>query len=379
MKDSDLILFLLQISAMLAVAIVCGDIMRRLHLPVVLGELAGGILLGPTLFGALAPHQYTWLFPPDSATFVARDAAVKLGMLFFLFLAGLEMNLSSVPRRGLRIIGTSISGIVVPFSLGFALTLLVPGIWGASGQQDTLVFGVFMGAALSISALPVIARILMDLGLLQSDMGMLIMGAATIDDLIGWSLFALVLNSLVPGRLGGLEPWLTVILMLLIFVLVLTAGRWLGKRGLLFLQAHLTWPSNFIQVTAIVVLIGAAVTEAIGTHAVLGAYLVGVALAQTADKRHLAHETIHQFVISFFAPLYFVSIGLQANFAANFDLQLVLLVLLVASVGKIGGVSVVALADENAAQGGAGGRIRHECAWRHGDDPGIGVAPIPHY
>lgn len=342
MANSDLILFLLQISVMLAVAIVCGELMRRLHLPVVLGELGGGILLGPTLFGALAPQAYSWLFPPSSATFVARDAIVKLGMLFFLFLAGLEMNLSSVPKRGLRIVGTSISGIVVPFTLGFASTMLAPGIWGGGSQHDTLIFGVFMGAALSISALPVIARILMDLGLMHSDVGMLIMGAATIDDLIGWSLFALILNSLAPGRPGGGDPWLTVSLMLLFFVFILTAGRWLGQRGLRFLQAHMTWPSNFIQVTAIVVLVTAAITEAIGTHAVLGAYLVGVALAQTSEKRHLAHETVHQFVISFFAPLYFVSIGLQANFAANFDLRLVLWVLLVASVGKIGGVTLVA-------------------------------------
>jgi Kef-type K+ transport system membrane component KefB len=343
MTDPDLILFLLQISTMLAVAMVFGDIMRRLRLPTVLGELGGGIVLGPTILGAVAPAASAWLFPPGSATDVARDAAVKLGMLFFLFLAGLQMDLSYLSRSGPRIIATSLSGIVVPFSVGVIAVLLLPGLWGPHAQSSTTSFAVFIGTALSISALPVIARILMDLQLLQSDMGKTVMSAATIDDLIGWSLFALILSNSAPGAAGKNPVWLTVGFMLVFFVAVLTIGRRIGQRALLFLQSRLAWPSNFIHASAIVVLSAAALTEAMGTHAVLGAYLVGVALAQTPGRRDQAHETIYQFVVSFFAPLYFVSIGLKANFLASFDLGLVVVVFLVACVGKVCGVTLAAL------------------------------------
>lgn len=342
MSDSDLILFLLQISTMLAAAMLCGQVMRKLRLPVVLGELVGGIALGPTILGSVAPQVHAWLFPPASPTDIARDGAVKLGMLFFLFLAGLEMDPARLSGYSRRILATSLSGIIVPFCAGAAAVLLLPAIWGPHAERSTASFAVFIGTALSISALPVIARILMDLQLMQSDVGRTVMSAATIDDLIGWSLFALLLSSVAPEATGASPVWLTIAFMLVFFVLILTVGRWLGQRALRYLQSHLTWPSNFLHTSAIVVLTAAALTQAMGTHAVLGAYLVGVALAQTSVKRDLAHETIYQFVISFFAPLYFVSIGLKANFVTHFDLGLVVLVMLVASLGKVCGVSLAA-------------------------------------
>lgn len=338
MSHHDLIVFFLEISVMLAIALSFRQLARMLNLPLVIGELIGGILLGPTAFGALAPKAYAWLFPTAGPAVVTRDSVIRLGLLFFLFCAGLEVNLAHLRRRGLSIAWTSILGIVVPFALGFSLVQFVPAIWGHSVEQKFL--ALFIGTALSISALPVIARILMDLHLMKKELGVVVMSAAMIDDLIGWSLFAVILSITNPNGASSRSLWINLLLVLFLFASFLTAGRWAGQRSLRWMQSRPTWPNGFIGVTSVIVLLAAAMAEAIGIHAVFGAFLVGVALAQTSDRRHEAHEMVHHFVMSFFAPIYFVSVGLQADFARNFDLPLVILMLVVACLGKIGGVTL---------------------------------------
>jgi Kef-type K+ transport system membrane component KefB len=340
MNQHGLILFFLQIGVMLGIALIFGQGMRRFRFPAVLGELAGGIVLGPTVFGALAPQAYTWLFLSDDQVSSSREAVIKIGMLFFLFAAGLEVNLSHLRQRGLSVGLTSLLGILVPFGLGFGSALLLPGLWAVQTHDKALIFAAFVGAALSISALPVIARILMDLSLVREEIGMVVMTAATITDLIGWSLFAVILSAFVPAG-DARSIWSTLGLVLVFTVLVLGIGRWIGRPLLLWLRSSIAWPSGFIGITAILVLVAAALAEAIGIHAIFGAFLVGVALSRGLEKEeNSAHDIIYQFAISFFAPLYFVSIGLQADFAANLDVSLAILLLLIACVGKVAGAGL---------------------------------------
>ncbi len=339
MNHHELILFFLQICIMVTVALVFGQVMRKLHQPAVLGELAGGILLGPTVFGALASNAYTWLFPTEDVISSSREAVIQIGMLFFLFVGGLGVNLAHLRRRGLSVALTSLLGILVPFSLGFGSVLFLPHLWGPRAHEKTLIFAVFIGAALSISALPVIARILMDLDLIQEEMGVIVMTAATMSDLIGWSLFAVILTTFVPNS-PNRSLWATLGLVIGISALILSFGHWIGQPILRWLRFSIAWPSGFIGVTTVLVLLAAALAETIGIHAIFGAFLVGVALGQGHEEENHAHEIIYQFAISFFAPLYFVSIGLKADFAANFDLPLVLLVLFIACVGKICGAGL---------------------------------------
>jgi Kef-type K+ transport system membrane component KefB len=195
MQHHDVIVLALQVGAMLTAALVCGQIMRALSQPAVLGELLGGILLGPTVLGALAPHAYAWLFPATGAITVGRDAMLKIGMLFFMFVAGLEVNPAYLQKRSRSVIGTSLLGIVLPCGLGLGTVLLLPDVWGAPAQEHLLLFALFVGVALSISALPVIARILLDLALIRDEIGVTVLAAATVDDLIGWSLFAVLLGA----------------------------------------------------------------------------------------------------------------------------------------------------------------------------------------
>jgi len=323
------------------VALIFGQLIRRIHQPTVLGELIGGILLGPTVFGSFAPGLYSWLFPHHPGIIQAREAVIRIGMLFFLFVAGLEINLTHLRRRRWSVLCISFLGCLLPFSLGSGSVFLFPNFWGQSERASLLTFALFIGTALSISALPVISRILIDLGLLRHELGVVIMSAATIDDLVGWSLFAVLLNGLNGHQLGS-RLGTTLAGVLIVSVLTVTLGRWLGQPVLRWVRRSFVWPSGFLGAIIVLILVSAAFAEALGIHAIFGAFLVGVALHHVFEQQeeHAAREIIHQFALSFFAPLYFVSVGLKANFATQFDLPLVLLVILLAAVGKVGGASI---------------------------------------
>ena len=341
MNHHNLILFILQICVMLAVAMAFGQVMRKFHQPAVLGELIGGVLLGPTIFGILAPNSYTWLFPVEGTVALGREAIIKIGMLFFLFSAGLEVNLNNLRHRGLTIVMISLTGSLIPFALGYGSVLLLPELWGSQAHDETQIFALFIGTALSISALPVIARILLDIELINKEIGGIIMTSAIIIDLFGWSLFAIILSVLDPNS-PHRSLGVTLSFVVGFSVLILVSGRWLGQPLLRWARASLAWPSGFIGVVTVIVLASASLAETIGVHGIFGAFIVGIALNRSLDfegKNH-AHEIIHQFAVSFFAPLYFVSVGLKADFAANFDLPLVLLIIGIASLGKIGGAGL---------------------------------------
>lgn len=343
MYQSNLSILFLQISVILAVALFFGHIMQRFRLPIVLGEFIGGIFLGPTIFGYIAPNFHGWLFPNASLTSGNLQVIVNLGLLFFLFVAGLEVNPIYLRQQGLKTFFISISGIVVPFGLGLGLVVLFPNMWGTQAKGNLLLFALFIGTALSISALPVIARILMDLNLMKSKLGMIIIGAATIDNLVGWSLFMAILGSFIPKSVIGRNFWITISIILIAFVLIISIVRWVDKYVIHRLQLYLNWNYSFIGISAILVLLTSAIFELIGIHGIFGAFLVGVALIKNSEKRKRDYEIIYQFVINFFAPIYFVSIGLKVNLIENFDLTLVLIILIVSCVGKIGGVSFSAL------------------------------------
>ena len=340
MSPNDMVIFFLSIAIMLSIGLLLGEFARRLHFPAIIGELIGGIILGPTILGWLDPGIQDWLFPVAGPVFMGRDALIQIALVFFLFSAGLEMNLGIIKKHRSSILWTSFLGIVIPFVLGFGLVVLFPRLWGENVQGSTTLFALFMGTALSISALPVIARILMDMNLMNTDMGMIIMGSATINDLIGWSLFALILSDFSSGSVLNLPPYVTFILALALFAFILTIGRTVAQKVQQRFQSDHSWPGVFFGIAMVYVMLAAAIAEVIGIHAVFGAFIVGMALSSGDSKRGNAINIVYQFVMYFFAPLYFVSIGLQVDFLTSFDPVLVAVVLIVACAGKIIGATL---------------------------------------
>ncbi|MFZ2473079.1 MAG: cation:proton antiporter [Methanothrix sp.] len=329
------ILILLQIAVILAFALVFGGLIKRLHQPPVLGEILGGIILGPTILGAAAPAMQSELFPPFGEPSRTLHAVAYLGLIAFVFIAGLELDLTCIRRRGRSTMITSVSSVILPFALGYAMVVLAPRLWSIP-LEDQGIFALFMGTALSISALPVIARILMDLDLLKTELGGIIMGAATINDIVGWSIFALILSSMKTNNSLGLN-------------LGLTAGVLVVTIGILYLaEKNRAWQKSplgggIIDLIAFSMLAASIASEFVGAHGIFAAFLAGVILSLRHSRRDLILKKAYLPVMVILAPIYFVSIGLKTNFATYFDLAIVLLIFSVACIGKILGTGLGAV------------------------------------
>lgn len=348
LSHNELIILLVGISTMLVLSRIVAEFGKRLKLPVVMGELLVGIALGPTVLGTLYPAAYEYLFPlgVDKHLFnehvsIALDGIFSLSVIMLLFVAGMEVQLPMVLRQGKAAIATGLGGMVVPFATGFAAAWWLPEIFGTEdGGDNKLLFALFLGTALSISALPVIARILMDMNLFKTNIGMIIIASAMFNDLIGWLFFSLIL-SMSGGNSHSAGPGIgyTLLLIIAFGAFMLFIGRRIINRTLPWIQTKLSWPGGVLAMSLGLCLICAAFTESIGLHAILGAFIAGIAIGDSVHLREQAREIIHQFVTNFFAPLFFVSIGLKVNFIENFDLVIVLVVLVLAFAGKVIGAS----------------------------------------
>jgi Kef-type K+ transport system membrane component KefB/mannitol/fructose-specific phosphotransferase system IIA component (Ntr-type) len=335
LAQHDLMALFLALAALLATAKFAGELVKKLGQPAVLGEIMAGILLGPTILGYYKPGIYQLLFPSSGPVALVLDGVTAISVVLFLLTAGIEIDLSSIFRQGKSALLVSVFGMVIPFAFGFGSAELFPRFLGADNHASPLVFALFLGTALSISALPIIARILMDLGLLQSEMGTVVMSSAMFDDLVGWILFGLVLGMMNPQANAGHGVRHTIFLVLTFAVVMLTVGRWLIHKILPFIQAHTTWPGGVLGFIFSLTLASAAFAEYAGIHAVFGAFITGAAVGESRHLRERTSESIHQIVTNVFAPLFFASIGLHTNFIKNFDPTLTAIVIAVACLGKI--------------------------------------------
>ena len=340
MNQNEIVIFFVQIATMLCVALVCGQLMRLVRLPAVLGELIGGVLLGPTLLGTFAPNAYAYIFPSTPNIIIGRETLLTISIVLFLLVVGMELNPGQLKTRGLNVVWTSALGIIIPFAMGYGLVMLVPGLWMTQAKDNVFPFALFIGTALSISALPVISRVLMDLNLLKSRLGTVIISSATINDLIGWFLLAVIMNTFILSGEPHNNVWIMLLQILGMFLIILTLGRWIVQRTLRWYERRYSNSGILLGAFILLALLAASAAEAIGIHPIFGAFLIGIAIAQNKEKRGETQETLYQMVNYIFAPLYFVSIGLKANFSASFDLYLVIVLILVASFGKILGATL---------------------------------------
>ena len=324
---------LIQLGVMLIAGRFFAEGARKFKQPAVVGEILAGIILGPTILGLLSPESFQWLFPLGASS-IALDGFVQVAVVMLLFIAGLEVDLHIVWQQGKQAIFTSSFGLIVPFLFGFAFPYLFPDFFGYADEGKRLAFALFMGTSMAITALPVIARILMDLNIFKTRMGMLIISSAMINDLIGWLIFSVVLAMIGHGH-QNISIWYTIMLTLGFTVLMLTLGRGIINRTLPWVNKRLAWPGGLLSLSLAFCFIAAAFTEYIGIHAIFGAFILGVALGDSEHMSERAKEIIHQFINNIFAPLFFVAIGLKVNFAENFDFWLTLVILIIAFTGKI--------------------------------------------
>lgn len=333
----DVALFLLALAVLLGAARLLGEAAARLGFPAVVGEILAGLLLGKTILGRLAPGAFAWLFPAGApASWISAYTTVAVVLL--LVVAGLEIDLSIVRRSGRVVVLTSLLGMIIPFALGFGAGLILPDADLADPGRRAL-HAVFLGIALSISALPVIARTLLDLGLMRTEIGLMVLSCAVLNDLAGWIGFSVLSRALTSGSTPTAAGFVVPVAITVGFVVVvLVVIRPLADRLLALLSRRQEAETGrVLSAIMALALLGAAATEALGLHAVFGGFVIGIAVGDSPRLREHTRHILHEFVTSVFTPVFFATMALRVDFVAAFAPGLTALIVGIACIAKVAG------------------------------------------
>ncbi|MGW0551032.1 cation:proton antiporter [Streptomyces altiplanensis] len=328
-------LFLLQLGVLLLLALCLGRLAVRCGLPAVVGELSTGILLGPSVFGLLAPEAAARLLPAQPGQAHLLDAVAQFAVLMFVGVAGAHLDLGMVRRRRGVMLKVSLGSLLIPLGLGVGAGFLIPRTLMGEGAQRP-VFALYLGVALSVSAIPVIAKTLADMRLLHRDVGQLTLASAALTDAVSWFLLSLV-STMAVGALAPGDIALAVLSLTGFVAAAAFAGRplvrWVMRRA-----GRTGDPVPVAAAAAVVVLLSAAASQALELEAVFGAFAAGVLLSQAVDRRLLA--PLRSVTLAVFAPLFLATAGLRIDLTALADpvvLVTGLVVLALASLGKLAG------------------------------------------
>jgi len=330
---------LLALTVIIITARVVGLLFKKLDQPAVIGEVIGGILLGPSLLGHFAPGLQAFLLPADAAPFLSVIA--QLGVILYMFLVGLELDLAVLHRTVSLTLAISAASIIVPFALGVALATVMFAELAPAGIAWSS-FALFLGVAMSITAFPVLARILQDRGLQQTRLGTMALTCAAINDAIAWCLLAFVVSVMQSTPAAAIR---TVALTILYIAVMATVGRALVTRLVARLDRAPQLGEHSLAVVLIAVLLSAVATEFIGIHAIFGAFLLGAIVPHHSKVADHVTTRIGDLVRVMFLPAFFAFTGLRTEIGlvqTVGDWSLCAVIIVVATLGKWGGTTVAA-------------------------------------
>ncbi|HEV2425133.1 MAG TPA: cation:proton antiporter [Terriglobia bacterium] len=326
----------------LVVIIVCarglGAIFRRFNQPQVIGEMIAGILLGPSLLGRIAPGTFAFVLPGSIVPLLSVISNV--GVILYMFLVGVELDTELLRKRTHASVATSHASIIVPFLLGSGLALWLYPIF-SSQDVPFVVFALFMGVSMSVTAFPVLARILTDRQMHTSEIGTISLACGAVDDVTAWCLFALVV-SVAKARPGHaiVTALLTGIFIFSVFAFLRPGARWFARQHDLRHNGQ-----GSIVVACAALLLAALTTQGIGIHALFGAFLVGAVIPHDSRLAREIKQKFEDLVVVLFLPAFFAFTGLRTQIGLLNNLRdwlICLLIIGVASLGKFGGGTIAA-------------------------------------
>jgi Kef-type K+ transport system membrane component KefB/nucleotide-binding universal stress UspA family protein len=337
--EHNMLVFWVQIVALVTVARLLGAAMKRIGQPAVVGHLAAGLVLGPSVFGKLSPAGARWLFPPSEVQSGMLLVVGWVGIVMLLIVTGFETDLALVRQLGRAAVAVAGASVAVPFALGLAAGYVLPGSF-APTDKGRLVFALFVAAALSISSLPVIAKILSELNLTRRNFGQIILAAGMGNDVIGWLVLGAIASMARSGSVEVGRLLFTVVGMGLFLVLAFKVGGPVVDRLLRHVRQRGGGIEGALGATLLVAFVGGAITQALGVEAVLGAFVAGIVLSRSKFQDPRVLEHLETATASVFAPLFFATAGLRVDLALLAKADVLLwsaVVIAVATLGKLVG------------------------------------------
>jgi K+:H+ antiporter len=337
--EQRVVIFFAQVLLLIVVGRLLSEWMQRLGQPAVIGQLLAGIILGPSIFGAIWPAGQQAIFPTNSSDRQMLNAVSELGVLLLLLLTGMETDLALVKRVRRSAAITSAAGIVIPFACGYALGEMLPDSVLPDANRRLLT-SLFLATALSISSVKIVAAVLREVDYLRRNLGQVILAAAILDDTIGWTILAFI---------GGLAAQGRVVIGPLLLGVVGTAGflafcftigrRWVA-RIIRWTNDHFVIEMPVITAILVIMITLALVTNFIGVHTVLGAFVAGIMIGHSPILTKHIEEQLRGLIVAMFMPVFFGMAGLAIDLKVLGDphlLGVALLLIVIASIGKLGG------------------------------------------
>lgn len=338
----EVLTLILQIATILIVARICGALFRKLGQPQVVGEMVAGVLLGPSVFGALAPAVSAYVFPAPSLQYL--NVLSQVGLLLFMFMIGLEMDVRLLKGARRTALFTSAAGIALPFVLGVVLAFAIFEDAAPSPRVHFTGYALFMGIAMSITAFPVLARILQERNLTNTRVGAISLASAAANDVAGWCLLAVVVAIVRSGEMN-VSLWRTVFGSVLFAAFMLGAVRPLMKRWMDRRTAQPRVTQDLVALLLVYALASAWTTEWLGIHALFGAFLAGAILPAHYPFVQDLIRRLEDLTVVFLLPLFFAFTGLRTHIGLLDSAEMwsnTLLIVLLAVAGKFGGSALAA-------------------------------------
>jgi len=338
---SDILILLFQLFLLLLFARVFGELFQRMGQPTVVGEILAGVVLGPSLLGATPFFSDLMIVQSTNGTNLLEVVSL-MGAMLLLLITGLETDLALIKHHSRSAFGTAIGGLVLPLILGFGFCFLIPDSLLVDPAQR-IVFSLFLATAISVSAIPVIAKVLIDLNLIRRDIGQITIAAGMIDDTAAWILLSIVLGLIEFGVVTAQNVLFSVGKVLLFLSVSFVAGKWLAAKVVSFAQNSIQSRYKFLTILMLFSFGFGAIAQSLRLEAVLGAFVAGIIFSRIPAVPKEAIERIESFTFGIFAPIFFAAAGLKVSLEPLLNPELLIIgigLIVIATLSKVAGAYI---------------------------------------